>query len=44
MLFGTWSQAHAYDPSDFLEIRLKVPVSLISAWIDIRRPLIFQLA
>ena len=23
MLFETWSQAHAYDPSDFMEIRLQ---------------------
>ena len=23
MLFGTWSQAHAYDPSDYIETRLK---------------------
>ena len=23
MLFGTWSQAHAYDPSDYMEIRHK---------------------
>ena len=22
MLFGTWSQAHAYDPSDYMETRL----------------------
>ena len=22
-LFGTWSQAHAYDPSDYMETRLK---------------------
>ena len=22
MLFGTWSQAHAYDPSDYVEARL----------------------
>ena len=24
MLLGTWSQAHAYDPSDYMEIKLKV--------------------
>ena len=24
MLFGTWSQAHAYDPSDYMETRLKL--------------------
>ena len=24
MLFGTWSEAHAYDPSDYMETRLKV--------------------
>ena len=24
MLFGTWSQAHAYDPSDYIEIRLEL--------------------
>ena len=24
MLFGTWSQAHAYDPSDYMETRLKM--------------------
>ena len=23
MLFGTWSQAHAYDPFDYMETRLK---------------------
>ena len=23
MLFGTWSQAHAYDPSNYMETRLK---------------------
>ena len=23
MLFGTWSQVHAYDPSDYMETRLK---------------------
>ena len=23
MLFGTWSQAHAYDPSDYMDTRLK---------------------
>ena len=23
MLFGTWSQAHAYDPSDYMETRFK---------------------
>ena len=22
MLFGTWSQAHAYDPSDYMETNL----------------------
>ena len=26
MLFGTWSQAHAYDPSDYMETRLKEAV------------------
>ena len=26
MLFGTWSQAHAYDPSDYMETKLKVVV------------------
>ena len=24
MLFGTWSQARAYDPSDYMETRLKL--------------------
>ena len=28
MLFGTWSQAHAYDPSDYMETRLKTGVFL----------------
>ena len=23
ILFGTWSQAHAYDPSNYMETRLK---------------------
>ena len=23
MLFGTWSQAHAYDPSNYINTRLK---------------------
>ena len=24
MLFRTWSQAHAYDPSDYIETRLEL--------------------
>ena len=30
MLFGTWSQAHAYDPSDYMETRLKTLIDHVS--------------
>ena len=26
MLFGTWSEAHAHDPSDYMETRLKTEI------------------
>ena len=28
MLFGTWSQAHAYDHSDYMETRLNASIQL----------------
>ena len=35
MLIGTWSQAHAYDPSDYLETRLNNVRNLKQlAWVE----------
>ena len=29
MLYGTWSQAHAYDPFDYMENRLKPGLHIV---------------